>query len=108
MLETICKTTRCHIPIYMYIYIYSLVTVNIKGIGEWGDKKRKYEKRRCWAPMEQQKQKQNTECFFHDLLDHGGFIAKEACILDGMNFHCIDSLKCFDLKCLFLLAGWKN
>jgi len=45
--------------------------------------------------MEQQKQKKNTECFFYSVLDYGSFIAEEACILDGMNFHCIDSLKCF-------------
>jgi hypothetical protein len=30
--------------------------------------------------MAQQKQKQNTDSFFYRVLDHGGFIAQEACV----------------------------
>ena len=55
--------------------------------------------------MEQQKQKQNTECFFYGVLDHGGFMAEEACILDGMYFHCIASLKCFIWYKMFIFIS---
>jgi hypothetical protein len=91
--------------------------------------------------MAQQKQKQNTECFFYRVLDHGALSHRNLAspghpmtasvlrnkikgtaftykpslqimclglghqILDGANFHCIDSQKCCILYKMFVFMS---
>jgi len=94
--------------IYMHMYIYTHIHIIPISLWRWilkelenGVIRRESMKNEGagdqWNSRSRcrSRSKSKIQCFFYGVLDHGDYIAEEACILDGMNFHCIDSLKCF-------------